>query len=98
MNLIKTVKSVPVLRSLDGAIRVVELTWIYPIYQTFYMVCYWLVAYFCGRPVVELWLSSKKLTLPSNRFVWRARSLFTVRLPACHTVWIFLAGIKCYFV
>ena len=87
-------------RSVDGgAIRVVELTWIYPIYQTFYMVCYWLVAYFCGRPVVELWLSSKKLTLPSNRFVWRARAVcLRCACPHVSLFGFFWAGIKCYFV
>lgn len=52
---------------MDGGLKVVEYTWIYPIYQAFFVSIYLAVAIGCGRPVVELWLRTKKMTLPNNR-------------------------------
>lgn len=56
------------LQCYDGGLKVVEFTWIYPVYMTFFMVTYFLLSFVCGRPVVELWQRTKKVALPSNRY------------------------------
>ena len=51
----------------DGGLKVVEYTWVYPIYQAFFMVIYFSVSFLCAKPLIELWNRTKKYNLPSNR-------------------------------
>jgi hypothetical protein len=47
--------------------KIVEDTWIYPVYQTFFIFFYFIVSGVCGRIVVEHWIETKKVSLRANR-------------------------------
>ena len=49
------------------SLEVVEYTWVYPIYQAFFMIIYFGVSFACAKPLVELWRRTGQVTLPSNR-------------------------------
>lgn len=50
----------------DGLV-VVENTWVESVYQAFFMTIYFVLSFVCGRPIIVLWLNTRKLTLPTNR-------------------------------
>lgn len=73
---------------LDGGFKIVEYTWMYPIYQAFFMIIYFCVSFACARPIWELWRATKKYTLPTNRY----QVLFSLTLGAFFRAFAFLGS------